>query len=335
MLQKQTDGQLLTDYLAELRQLSATCDWIEPQIADNLCDKFVMGLKNERLLQQLLTKDHKKPLEELFQLALTFEAAEKESLKRANVGSASNSTTVAAIRHNKSKQKSGSQGQKKPVPCQTSGTNSNTTHLCASCGGNHLCSSCKFKNAKCHNYGKQGHILEVCRAAAGVVHPTPQAPDSAVAPLSNPQHEAHIPPMFQTLLLPGLERQLKLIVDSASPLTFVNSKTLDKSRLQSTTKVLGAFEGQPINPLGYFEAKVVRQDDSTKSAVITIYVPQKGINILGRDDQTKLSVSIDPTKFGTISVVESPLLKPSRMCLMLMQNFSVWYWDTVLLRKLL
>ena len=36
-----------------------------------------MGLKNECLLQQLLTKDHKKPLEELFQLASTFEAAEK------------------------------------------------------------------------------------------------------------------------------------------------------------------------------------------------------------------------------------------------------------------
>ena len=44
---KQTDGQSLTDYLAELCQLSATCDWTELQIADNLRDKFVMGLKNE------------------------------------------------------------------------------------------------------------------------------------------------------------------------------------------------------------------------------------------------------------------------------------------------
>ena len=42
---KHTDGQSLTDYLAELCQLSATCDWTEPQIADNLHDKFIMGLK--------------------------------------------------------------------------------------------------------------------------------------------------------------------------------------------------------------------------------------------------------------------------------------------------
>ena len=103
------------------------------------------------------------------------------------------------------------------------------------------------------------------------------------------------------------KRQLKLIVDSASPLT---SKTWLDSRLQSTTKMLGAFEGQPINPLGYFEAIGVRQDDSTKSAVIKIYVSQNSINILGHDAQTKLSVSIDPTKFGSFSSTAFSTQKP-------------------------
>ena len=64
--------------------------------------------------------------------------------------------------------------------------------------------------------------------------------------------------------------------------------------------MLGAFEDQPINSLGYFEARGVRQDDS-KSVVIKIYVSQNSINILGHDAQTKLSVSIDPTKFGSFS----------------------------------
>ena len=172
---------------------------------------------------------------------------------------------------------------------------------------NHVRSTCKFRNAKCHNCGKLGHIQKVCRATAGVVHSNTQSPDSAVVPLSTAKQEDHIPSMFQMLQQPDFERQLKLIVDSASPLTFVNSKTwhnLDKPRLQSTSKVLGAFEGQPISPLGYFEARVVKQDDSTKSAVIKIYVSQNGINILGRDGQTKLSVIIDPTKFGSVSVVE-------------------------------
>ena len=66
---------------------------------------------------------------------------------------------------------------------------------------------------------------------------------------------------------------------------------LDKPRLQSTTEVLGAFEGQPIIPLGYFEARVVKQDYSTKSAVIKMYVSQNGINILGM--MVRQNVSID------------------------------------------
>ena len=63
---KQAKTQSLTDYVAELHKLALTCDWNEAQLADNLRDKFVMGLYNERLLQQLLTHDHKKPLEDLF-----------------------------------------------------------------------------------------------------------------------------------------------------------------------------------------------------------------------------------------------------------------------------
>jgi len=42
---------------------------------------FVMGLRNEHLLQQLLTQDHTKSLDQLFQVATTFEAAENEALK--------------------------------------------------------------------------------------------------------------------------------------------------------------------------------------------------------------------------------------------------------------
>ena len=58
----QQEGQ---SYIAELRYLAATCDWTEVQLADNIHETFVMGLQNECLLQQLLSQDHKKPLEEL------------------------------------------------------------------------------------------------------------------------------------------------------------------------------------------------------------------------------------------------------------------------------
>ena len=61
-----------------------------------------MGLYNERLLQQLLSQDHKKSLEDLFQHTLTFEAAEQELLKRADSGT-TNSVNALSQRHKKSK----------------------------------------------------------------------------------------------------------------------------------------------------------------------------------------------------------------------------------------
>ena len=80
---KQHERQSLSEYLAELRRLASTYQWSEghlaARLADNLRDKFVMGLRNERILQQLLTQDHTKSLDELFQLATTIEAAERDS----------------------------------------------------------------------------------------------------------------------------------------------------------------------------------------------------------------------------------------------------------------
>ena len=99
---KQQDKQLLSDYLAELRHLASSCQWSAEHLAENLIDKFVMGLRNERLLQQLLTQDHTKTLDELFQSAATFEAAEREAIQRVGSLSANadvSDATVSALKN--------------------------------------------------------------------------------------------------------------------------------------------------------------------------------------------------------------------------------------------
>ena len=76
--------------------------------------------------------------------------------------------------------------------------------------------------------------------------------ESAVVTVSPAESVSDIPPVFQIVDLPEFSRKLKLVVDSASPITFINSKTwldLNKPKLQSTDRILGAFEGQPIHPV--------------------------------------------------------------------------------------
>jgi len=93
---KQRDGQSLPDYIAKLQCLAVMCKWSEQHLEDNLRDKFVMGLQNECLLQQLLTQDHTKPFAELMELAHTFEAAKRELFKCVDTCSTENA--VAANR---------------------------------------------------------------------------------------------------------------------------------------------------------------------------------------------------------------------------------------------
>ena len=64
-----------------------------------------MGLCNECLLQQLLTQDHKKPLDDWFQLAITVETTEKESFRQAEDSSDSNNagSSVTPLNFSKSK----------------------------------------------------------------------------------------------------------------------------------------------------------------------------------------------------------------------------------------
>ena len=151
---KQQDKQSLSEYLAELRRLASTCQWSEEYLADNLRDKFVMGLRNERLLQQLLTQDHTKSLDDLFQLAITFEAAERETVQRSQTSVAEGiDSAVSAVkppRPQKRKQQSG-------LPRKQQ-TRNQQIHKCASCGGDHARKTCKFNNVKCHRCGKMGHI---------------------------------------------------------------------------------------------------------------------------------------------------------------------------------
>ena len=96
---------------------------------------------------------------------------------------------------------------------------------------------------------------------------------------------------------------------SLTTLTFINLRTwedLQKPKLESTTRVLGAFEGQPIKPIGYFQTEVARQEDPTQSAMLSIYVSRCGINLIGRDGQAKLHIAINPDQFGRVAVTNTP-----------------------------
>ena len=65
----------------------------------------------------------------------------------------------------------------------------------------------------------------MCRSIQEVI---PEQPlDSAVITINKTadSDDRHIPPVFQTVYLPELDKRLRLVIDTASPLIFINTKT--------------------------------------------------------------------------------------------------------------
>ena len=86
--------------------------------------------------------------------------------------------------------------------------------------------------------------------------------------------------------------------------------------------MLGAFEGQPIHPVGYFITEVSCEENPQKVTDLQIYASHNGINILGRDGLTKLNNSISLDKFGRVATMES--FTPKRLQKVLNVNDEIF-----------
>ena len=131
-------GEPVADYIVHLRQLAKDCDF-KASLNDMLRDQLVCGVNDDRIQLKLLAEKDTLTFENAMELALAMEAASKNA-KDLCAGIA-NATVNAVKQGNQSKSPKGK---------------------CFSCGANHLCQSCKYRDAECHKCHKKGHISRVC-----------------------------------------------------------------------------------------------------------------------------------------------------------------------------
>ena len=131
----QAMGESITEYLAELRRLSAHYSFGD-HLKETLHDRLVCGLRSESIQKRLLA-EAELTLTRAIEIALGMEAAEKttKSLKEGE-------TSIQQV----------SISQILRAPCSRCGKTS------------HGPRDCRFQNAQCYKCGKFGHIASVCRS---------------------------------------------------------------------------------------------------------------------------------------------------------------------------
>lgn len=147
----QHEGESVSDFLASLRKLAATCGF--GQFLDEaLRDRFVVGLRNQLIQQRLLQEDNL-TLPNALTTATAMEAAEKGVVTISATGSTHSAMAAKKTAKHQTNEKS---------------LKSSSQSGCFRCGArDHWARSCPHRNKSCEKCGRFGHHQDACRTKEG------------------------------------------------------------------------------------------------------------------------------------------------------------------------
>ena len=151
----QRPGESILQYLSTLREMARKCDFQEAQFEERVRDQFAAGCSNDRIRERLLQEPGTKTLEDLENLALTMERAQREAPVLAS--SSSSGASVNYVANNR-----------KQRPSSSALSSASSSVKCANCGrSDHVskADTCPARDRKCDSCGKLNHFASVCRSS--------------------------------------------------------------------------------------------------------------------------------------------------------------------------
>ena len=267
------------EFILQLQKQASRCNFGE-KLEENLRDRLIAGINNSELQRKLLDIPD-----------LTFAKARDICERRDDVLAATTENAVLLTKQSKRMPtcaKSSNRPQSSPeVPVKPKGR-------CWSCGGLHLRSTCKLRNAVCHGCGKTGHIKKVCRASKCHLTKDDQPVSDADSPiytlhtLSGAKRYIVRPLTFQS----GVRKEF--IVDTGSWESIIPISDLQTVAPQCvvnrTSVVLQGITGDRLKLLGECTVPVKREDGFP--VPIRFLVSECSPSILGLEALRKLEVAV-------------------------------------------
>ena len=289
---KQADGESVAEFIAGLRKLTEHCKFGET-IDDMMRDRLVCGIKEEKIQRRLLAEPdltYKRAVE----LALAFESVSKNTLDLNSRVSERETTAVHRV-------------NTPPKMPQLE---------CYRCGGRHQPSWCRFKETKCYNCEKKGHLEKMCRGQKKTSEKAESARDErslnnqrGYQPKRASTHLLHedaegtsaverneeydmykiqgtedSPPKAWIIDIELCGRPHKMELDTGATRTIISQATYNQLRdveLTTSKALLSTYTGQKIPVLGKVTVPVTYEGQ--KGNLSALVVEGEGPNLLGGD----------------------------------------------------
>ena len=297
-------GESIASYIAALRELALHCEYGD-KLNEMLRDRLVCGVNHKGIQRKLLAQE-KLTYENAYALALSVEVSEKDAVKLQN----SRPVPTRPL---------------PPVPTDPSASEEKVhysaswkprkgaTVTCYRCGGAHLATQCKHKDATCYSCKKKGHFARVCRSKpqsqlsqkpknTGKVDKSTHYMVDDPASDSESTHELFTISESRTnsfQLDVTLNRvPLRMELDTGASVSILNEDTYKSIQQQSyiaplvkTSNKLRSYTGHFIQVLGITEVKARY---GSKELVLPIHVVNgDGPNLMGRDWLSQFQINLN------------------------------------------
>ena len=286
-------GQSVSAFVAELRQLSEHCDF-GTVLDDMLRDRLVCGINNDTIQRRLLGETPPLTFKKALGISHGMEMAANNAkdIQKGNGGA-----QIAAV--HQVKKDTGKQAKRVE---------------CFQCGGAHYANDCKFKDAVCHTCNKKGHLAKKCRGSKGRGKPGLGKMYQSQAATHHLDEEAECSynmfgvetddeppePYYATVTVRG--KDIKFEIDSGATASIISEDTYRRTwganlpPLSPSKLKLRTYTGQPIPHLGMLYVDI--SAGGRKANARLVVAKGSGPSLLGCDWLRKIRLNWHEIKYA-------------------------------------